>query len=166
MSMSTGSNYGVHLNVETYDDVSLLPHWFASTQHLYEADTPGVDVRPDSQDEFEVDEGDPPLTDLEALIAAANDNAGDWSDGMSGVADLDEMAKMWAVERYVGHWDGYAGVALPFDPPVRPNNYYLHSDESGLFSMLPWGTDQTWGTDVEFDEPAGGLLFKDRKSVV
>ncbi len=155
-----GVNYGVHLNVETYDDVS-LPRWFASTQHLYEADKPGVDVRPDSQDEFEVDEGDPPLTDLEALIAAANDEAGDWSEGMGGVADLDEMAHMWAIERYVGHWDGYAGVALPADPPFRPNNYYLHSDESGLFSMLPWGTDQTWEAEMEFDEPAGGLLFNE-----
>jgi hypothetical protein len=156
-----GVNYGVHLNVETYDDIS-LPHWFASTQHLYEADKPGVDIRPDSQGEFEVDEGDEEeRADLEALIAAANDEAGDWSEGMGGVADLDEMAHMWAVERYVGHWDGYAGAALPFDPPVRPNNYYLHSDESGLFSMLPWGTDQTWEAEMEFDEPAGGLLFND-----
>jgi len=156
-----GVNYGVHLNVETYDDIS-LPHWFASTQHLYEADTPGVDVRPDSQGEFEVDEGDEEeRADLEALIAAANDETGDWSEGMGAVADLDEMVHMWAVERYVGHWDGYAGAALPFDPPVRPNNYYLHSDEAGLFSMLPWGTDQTWELDMEFDEPAGGLLFNE-----
>lgn len=155
-----GVNYGVHLNVETYDDIS-LPHWFASTQHLYEADTPGVDVRPGSQNEFEVDEGDPPLTDLEALIAAANGGAGDWSEGVAGVADLSEMAHMWAVERYVGHWDGYAGVAMPADPPFRPNNYYLHSDESGLFNMLPWGTDQTWEAEMEFDQPAGGLLFND-----
>jgi CotH kinase protein len=156
-----GVDYGVHLNVETYDDIS-LPHWFSTTQHLYEADTPGVDVRPGSQNEFEVDEGDEEdRADLEALIAAANDEAGDWSEGMGGVADLDEMAHMWAVERYVGHWDGYAGVALPSDPPVRPNNYYLHSDESGLFGMLPWGTDQTWGLDMDFGEPAGGLLFNE-----
>ena len=25
--------------------------------------------------------------------------------------------------------------------------------------MMPWGTDQTWVVPVEFDEPAGGLLF-------
>jgi hypothetical protein len=25
--------------------------------------------------------------------------------------------------------------------------------------MLPWGTDQTWGDHLGFDEPAGGLLF-------
>ena len=64
---------------------------------------------------------------------------------------------MWAVERYVGHWDGYAGTAAPF----RPNNYYLHSLDDGVFAMLPWGTDQTSERvrEVEFDEPAGGLLF-------
>jgi CotH kinase protein len=151
-----GVNYGLHLDVETYDDVS-LPHWFGSTQHLYEADAPGVDVSGSAAD-FEVDEGDEEdRADLEALIVAAKSGVGDWSDGMAGLADLDEMTRMWAVERYAGHWDGYAGVQAPF----RPNNYFLHSDESGLFSMLPWGTDQTWELDVEFDEPAGGILFNE-----
>jgi CotH kinase protein len=152
-----GEPYGVYLNVETYDDV-MLPRLFPSTRHLYEADAAGVDVRPGEADTYEVDEGDDEdLGDLEALIAAADDTVGDWSDGMEAVADLDEMTRMWAVERYAGNWDGYAGTAAPF----RPNNYYLHSDEAGVFAMLPWGTDQTWEEDreVAFDEPAGGLLF-------
>ena len=43
------------------------------------------------------------------------------------------------MERYIGHWDGYT------DPGVaQPNNYYLQSEDSGLFRMIPWGTDQTW----------------------
>ncbi|HEY3434170.1 MAG TPA: CotH kinase family protein [Solirubrobacterales bacterium] len=150
-----GEPYGVYLNVETYDDV-MLPRFFPSTQHLYEADAPGVDVRPGEADTFEVDEGDDEdLSDLEALIAAAADTVGDWSDGMEAVADLDEMTQMWAIGRYAGHWDGYAGTAAPF----RPNNYYLHSLNDGIFAMLPWGTDQTWEVNMEFDEPAGGLLF-------
>lgn len=152
-----GEPYGVYLNVETYDDV-MLPRLFPSTQHLFEADAAGTDVRTGEADTFEVDEGsETDLSDLEALIAAANDTVGDWSDGMGAVADLTEMTRMWAVERYAAHWDGYAGTAAPF----RPNNYYLHSDEAGVFAMLPWGTDQTWEEDkeVEFDEPAGGLLF-------
>ncbi len=152
-----GEVIGVQADIETYDDVS-LPRMFDSTQHLYEADTPGVDVVPGGAGEFEVDEGDDEdLGDLEALIEEANDSAGDWSDGMASVADLEEMTRMWAVERYVGHWDGYAGVVAPF----RPNNYYLHSDDLGIFEMAPWGTDQTWGDDFEFDEPAGGLLFNE-----
>lgn len=150
-----GVPYGVYLNIETLDNVS-LPQLFPSTQHLYEADAPGTDVTPDDTEKFEVDEGDEEdISDLEALIAAANDTEGDWSDGMAAVADLPEMARMWAVERYTGHWDGYAGRAAPF----RPNNYYLHSLDSGVFQMMPWGTDQTWEVPLEFDEPAGGVLF-------
>jgi hypothetical protein len=152
-----GEVLGVYANIESMDE-HWLPEHFASTQHLYEADAPGTDVTPG--DVFEVDEGDEEdQSDLEALVAAANDEDGDWSDGMSAVADLNQMTREWAVERYVSHWDGYAGEADDF----RPNNYYLHSDDAGIFTMLPWGTDQTWGSGVidtwiEFDEDAGVLF--------
>ena len=56
-------------------------------------------------------------------------------------ADLAEMTRMWAVEKYIDHWDGYSGHAVP---GFRPNNYYLYSDPSGRFQMLPWGADQAW----------------------
>ncbi|HEX2096066.1 MAG TPA: CotH kinase family protein [Solirubrobacterales bacterium] len=151
-----GEKYGVMLNLETLDEIS-LPRWFPTTGHLYEADESQVDVKPGGAGDFEVDEGDEEdLSDLEALIAAANDESGDWSDGMEAVADLQQMAAHWAVERYVAHWDGYAGAAGTF----RPNNYYLHSDASGVFQMVPWGTDQTWESGaLEFKDPAGGLMF-------
>jgi CotH kinase protein len=150
-----GEFFGVYLNIETLDKVFLEAH-FPSTQHLYEADEPGVDVRTGEAGTFEVDRGDEEdLSDLEALIAAANDVVDDWSEGMAATADLTRMTRVWAVERYVSHWDGYAGVQAPF----RPNNYYLHSLSSGVFEMLPWGADQTWEIDMEFDEAAGGLLF-------
>lgn len=150
-----GEIYGVYLNIETLDSIS-LSRWFDSTGHLYEADTPGVDLAPGRAGDFEVDEGDDEeIGDLENLIAAASADEGDWSDGMAGVADLTQMTRMWAIERYVGHWDGYAGGA----GGLRPNNYYVHSDAAGLFSMLPWGADQTWGARLEFDEQAGGRLF-------
>lgn len=153
-----GTLYGTYLNLETYDD-TMLPRFFATTQHLYEADAAGVDVRTGEAGTFEVDEGDGPISDLEALIEAVNKDEGDWSDNVSPFADLEEMTRAWAVERYVAHWDGYAGT----DAPFRPNNYYLHSDEAGVFATMPWGTDQTWepSREVEFDEPAGGLMFNE-----
>ena len=40
----------------------------------------------------------------------------------------------------------------------RPNNYYLYSDSTGRFSMLPWGTDQTWNERLEFDGQDGRLF--------
>jgi CotH protein len=74
------------------------------------------------------------------------------------------MTRMWAVEKYIDHWDGYSGHA---EAGLRPNNYYLFSELSGRFQMLPWGTDQTWiptigvgtpGREVTFDGH-GGVLF-------
>lgn len=148
-----GEDYGLYLNVETLDDVA-LPRWFETTGHLYEG-AYGSDLTPGGAAAFEVDEGDEDdLKDLEALIAAANLEAGDWSDGMGGAADLSQMARMWAVERYTGHWDGYSGNVGAF----WPNNFYLHSDAAGEFTMLPWGTDQAWTNTLPF-EGDGGLLF-------
>lgn len=157
-----GGVYGLFLNLETLDEIS-LPQWFGedNTQHLYEADAPGTDVTPGSATAFEVDEGgdgEGDLGDLEALIEAVNDDEGDWTDNVSPFADLEQMTRAWAIERYVAHWDGYAGIAAPF----RPNNYYLHSDLAGVFQTMPWGTDQTWEIeDLEFDEPAGGVMFNE-----
>ena len=148
-----GHHYGLYLNLETYDDVS-LSRLFATTQHLYEAD-PVADVTPGGADDYEVDEGDEDdRSDLEALIAAANATEGDWSDGMAGVADLDEMTRMWAGEQYVGHWDGYSVRS----GERRPNNYYLHSDETGRFTMLPSGTDHTFERHDPLPAEGSGVL--------
>jgi CotH kinase protein len=148
-----GEDYGLYLNVETLDDVGLA-RWFGATAHLYEG-SHGSDVTPGGAGAFEIDEGDEEdRTDLEALIAAANEETGDWSDGMAGVADLSQMVRMWAGERYVGQWDGYSGI----EGVSWPNNFYLHSDPAGEFEMLPWGTDSAWSNRLPFEGDAG-LLF-------
>lgn len=156
-----GVLYGVYANVETYDDI-WLPRWFASTRHLLEGEYEwidgalvGADVLPERIGMFEVDEGDEEdLSDLEALVAAAgSEGPGSWWEAMAPVADLEQMARYWAVERYVGQWDGYAGRG------GVPNNYYLHSDDAGRFTMLPWGLDLSWTARLRFDEPGNGLLF-------
>ena len=56
---------------------------------------------------------------------------------------------MWLIEQYIGHWDGYA-------PTI--NNYYLHSDGEGRFTMLPWGLDQTF-SDARSIYAGRGHLF-------
>lgn len=158
-----GEDFAVYLNIETLDDVG-LERWFGEfddPQHLYEGEY-STDVKPGEAGKFEVDEGDEAdRSDLEALIAAVADEGAPFSERVVARADLSEMTRMWAVEKYVGQWDGYAGAGptlLPFNQ--LPNNYYLFSDATGKFQMLPWGTDQTWETAfrVPFDGEAG-LLF-------
>lgn len=161
-----GEEIGVYLNLENLDSVG-LPRIFGSfdaeTQHLYEGED-GHDVRPGEAAEFEVDEGsEEDISDLEKLIEAVNGaGEGTWSERVAPFADLAEMTKMWAVEKYIDHWDGYSGHA---EPNLKPNNYYLFSEPSGRFQMIPWGADQTWiptkgfpSREVTF-EGEGGVLF-------
>lgn len=153
-------DYGVYLNLENLDGV-MLSRWYESTQHLYEGEADelgGVDVLPGNAGRFSVDEGNKTdLSDLEALIAAVNGD-GDFSDQVQGVADLQEMTRTWAVEKYVGHWDSYSGRNESTGGTNQPNSYYLHSDQGGRFTMLPWGTDQTWARRLAFDGE-GGVMF-------
>jgi hypothetical protein len=130
-----GVDYGLHLNVETYDSV-MLKRWYASTQHLYEG-AYWQDIVDGQYQAMQIDEGD--LTqrdDLAALALVNNTKSGkEWFDEVQKYLDLNEFVKELAVERYIGHWDGYAWTIK--------NNYYAHSTAEGIFTILPWGTDQT-----------------------
>jgi spore coat protein CotH len=154
-----GEGYGVYLNIETLDDLAMEKRFGGPfeepPQHLYEGES-GHDVVPGEAPEFEVDEGEEAdRSDLEALIAAVNSEAGpDWLPQVTTVADLREMTRMWAVDKYAGFWDGYAGQ----EGASQPNNYYLYSDPLGVFQMFPWGTDETWERRLAFDGPAGVMF--------
>ncbi len=145
-----GAGYGLYLNLEHYDDVSLKRIFAgAKSRHLYEPADYFVDVEPGRARDFEIDEGDEEdVSDLEALIAAVDDPDSD----LSQVADLDEMTRMWAVEQFIGHWDGYSVSGRPWQV-----NYFLRSDKNGRFSMLPWGIDQAFW--VAFPLFSGGGLL-------
>ncbi len=145
-----GQPYGLYLVLENYDDVAMSRH-FATTQHVYEGQY-GNDVVPWAVSGFDMDEGEEGnLADLTLLANASYDAPdGQWSQAVSAYGDVDEWVRMWAVELFTGHWDGYA-------PTI--NNYYLHSDESGIFSMLPNGADQTFGGPLNYHE-GGGFLFQ------
>ncbi len=164
-----GEDFGLYANVETLDKVWLEKRFGPfqkPPQHLYEGEK-GHDVVSGEAGAFEVDEGDDTdISDLEALIEAVEAEEGPepWSTRIAPFVDLAEMTKMWAVEKYVDHWDGYSGHAVA---GLRPNNYYLYSNAAGQFQMLPWGADQTYiptigvgtpGREVLFDGE-GGVLF-------
>ncbi len=145
-----GEDYGLHSNIETYDDVS-LGKLLGETRHLYEGSYDagfGADLLPGHETAFEVDEGDETdRSDLTALIAAAGRSDGAFSDNVAAFADLAEMTRMWAVENYTGDMDTYS---VSIGHPLLPNNYYLHDGPDGVFRMLPSGTDQAfvWRTPI------------------
>lgn len=149
--------WGFYLTLETYDDVSLS--WnYPRTQHLYEA--LWTDRYPDittgrANIAFEVDEGSTTSrTDLQALENAINSYSMT-SPQVQSVLNVQGMVTTMAVEQYLNHWDGYSSLM-----PWAPNNYYLHSDDDGVFELLPWGTDQTFGGSTGDYANANGVLFK------
>lgn len=161
-----GEDVGLYADVENLDKIALEKRFGTfeePPQHLYEGES-GVDVLPGEAESYEIDEGeDGEYDDLEALIAAVDGTDPEsFSERVAAVADLEEMARMWAVEHYISHWDGYAGHR---EAGLRPNNYYLYSDAAGRFQMLPWGADQTWDLNLEIPhriidfDSEGGELF-------
>jgi hypothetical protein len=154
-----GESFGLHLNIETQDKIALekqLGPFLSPPQHLYEGEY-GADVTPARVERFEVDEGKKKEKgDLEALVAAVSSSSPSFSAAVGPLADLGEMTRMWATEKYIGHWDGYSGRATEY----QPNNFYLYSDANGRFQMLPSGTDETWAEHLGFED-TGGALFSD-----
>jgi hypothetical protein len=154
-----GEDYGVHLNIETLDRIALEKKFGSfdpDTQHLYESEYE-AEVLPGREWMFEIDEGNDDRGDLEALVDRVNsDGPSSWAEHVASVADLAEMTRMWAVEKYIGQWDGYAGTEASW----LPNNYYLYSNLGGVFQMLPWGNDESFQQKyhLAFDGPAG-LMF-------
>lgn len=155
-----GEDFGVYMNVENYDNVAMAKKFGSfdgDVQHVYEGEN-GADVKPELLAKFEVDEGPDEITDLEELAAAVNETGPEpWSTVVGPHADLVEMTRMWAAEKYSGQLDGYAG-----GPGAdHPNNYFLATGPDGLFRMLPWGQDETWKEDnhLPFDG-AAGLMFE------
>jgi hypothetical protein len=156
-----GESYGLHLDIESQDKVSLEKQFgpfLVPPQHLYEGEH-GADVTPAHWQELEVKEGEEEDEgDLEAFKDAVAATTPTFTPRVEKFADLREMTKDWLVEKFVGHWDSYAGN-------TSPNNYYLYSSAGGQFQILPSGTDQTWqeGNHLEFEAP-GGALFNECKA--
>ncbi len=157
-----GVDKGLYVNIETYDDIFLANRFTDTTLHLYEG--LGLnDLKAGNADgakstgHFLVKEGwgaDPNKNDLQALInVAGNFNAAAWWKQLASVSDRSELIRMWAVENFVGQWDGYSGPII--------NNYFLRSNIDGKFVMMPWGTDQTFGENRQTDYIAKPIFGDD-----
>lgn len=151
------SEFGLYANVETIDTV-FAARWFDSTAHILEGEY-GADVTPAAAAQLEVDEGsESDLTDLTALVSAAASDDASWWSATSAVADLESMTLMWALEHVAQNRDSYSVSR----GALFPNNYYLHSAASGVFTMIPSGTDQAWTSPlpVGLGEVGSGALFR------
>src|SRR5258707_2115380 len=78
--------------------------------------------------------------------------------GADQMLDMDQYLKVYAMEFFLKHWDGYAD---------NTNNTYVYNDVSAVaapgvgnvkFKMIPWGIDQTLQSDRPFKLGRDGLI--------
>lgn len=130
-----GEDWGVYLHVESVDDTFLARWWADPSGRLYEGSY-GDDFTLGEEYDFEYDEG-PELDDRSALTTVATILDGTPTDAQVELleqwVDMDQIMRELAVEAVLWHWDGY----------TTANNYRVYQNpDTGLFEMIPWGTDQ------------------------
>jgi hypothetical protein len=141
-----GANKGLYVNIEQPDQVFMSSRFRDITQHVYEGVAmkdlkPGSDDGAEQTGSFLVDYGwkvTPNKNDLKSVITAVNEtDPAKWYENLNTYFDRATLIKTLAVENFVGHWDGYSGPDI--------NNYYLRTSTTSKFTLIPWGTDQTFG---------------------
>lgn len=172
-----GVSKGLYVSIETVDDIFLASRYRDITQHLYEGIAlkdlkPGHDDGTELTGSYITKEGWKATSnklDLGKLISAANYSSGaKWWAKLGTVADRNELLSMFATENFLGHWDGYSG-------PLQ-NNHFLRSNQQNKFTMIPWGTDQTFGENrktsaplddffMSLDKPTSGHPWSNRDNM-
>jgi hypothetical protein len=78
--------------------------------------------------------------------------------GANQMLDLDQFIKIFAMEFFLKHWDGYAN---------NTNNCYIYNDVNAVaapgvnnvkFKMIPWGVDQIFQPNRHFKMGNRGLI--------
>lgn len=146
-----GRFFGLHLNVETID-TTMLARWGLVNKHLYKGGVPNFpDFSSGYESYFQIEDGSTTSTADLTNFMGINQKTGDaWWAEITQYADIQEIMTDFAVEAYVGHWDGY---------PFNHNNFYITFDGAGYAHMVPWGTDQTWGGGIDYFG-SGTVLFQ------
>jgi spore coat protein CotH len=128
-----GRYMGLYLNLETVDS-KMLSRWFNSTKHVYSGPQ-FCDLVPGNSCEV-ASVGDTDRADLITASQLSQLNGKAWWNKFSKLANVTEVLRLMATDVFLSNWDGYTDYSQ--------NNHFIHFDKKGRFSILPWGTDQTF----------------------
>jgi hypothetical protein len=147
-----GKLHGLMTHIETVDR-RFLARWFEDPTGTMFEGAYGSDFRVGESWNFELDEGEDDREAIEAIAAVIS--AGRATDAriaeLDTLFDLANLRTVMAVEALTLHWDGYS----------TSNNYRIYRDPlTGRFSMIPWGTDQTFVDYWMGPWDGAGELFK------
>ena len=130
-----GKALGLYVHVEEIKKPFLARHFKSSKGNLYEGTV--SDFTPDFRGTIEkkTNEDDDEWSDIDAVVAALQDQSDAGLEALAKTVDLDRFLSFWATEVLVGHWDGYTGDR---------NNYQFYREPDGPFVFIPWGVDDVF----------------------
>jgi spore coat protein CotH len=132
-----GKEWGLYLGVEAIEETFLNTNFTDGTGDLYYPDGTGSDLKWISED----------IDDYTGLNLKTNDNSDQSSmikmldainngGNLEEVLDVDEMLRYFAANTALVNLDHYQGD--------KKHNYYLY-EENGVFSILPWDYNMSFG---------------------
>ncbi|MED1795497.1 CotH kinase family protein [Brevibacillus nitrificans] len=133
-----GKEWGLYLGVEAIEETFLQQNFENARGDLYKPDGTGSDLKWISDDisdysgmNLKTNKDTKDQSELIEMLDAIN-NGGD----MEKYLDVDEMLRYFAVNTAVVNLDHYQGSLK--------HNYYLY-EENGVFSILPWDYNMSFG---------------------
>ena len=146
-----GASLGLYLNIESVDQV-FAKRWYKSTGHIY-AGPYNCDVVPNNTC-YEATIGNTDRSHLSQAGNVAYLDGVDWWYAINNVADMPRIIKLMATDIFMSNWDGYTDAVQ--------NNHFIHFDTDGVFTVIPWGLDQTFTADPSADLTwdASGPIFR------
>ncbi len=130
-----GRDCGLYVLKESFGPAFLRRHGADASGNLYDG---GLMQDLDAELHRESGEGEPDRDDLRAIVEARRD--GDFPrciERLEALVDMESLVTFMAVERLIGHWDGYTDSA---------NNYRVYVDPTRHRALLlPHGMDQILG---------------------
>lgn len=147
-----GELFGLYGVVETADEEFLERNFAGDDEgNLYEGGY-GADIERGRAPNFDQKEGDDETReDLIALIDALTSTSdANFMTTLETYFDVEALLNVWAVEVVTGNADGYVSLA---------NNFFIYrAPNADRWTMIPWGTDQSFiGDRVPTDEAYGAL---------
>ncbi len=142
-----GVSYGVYANVEEVDDAFLERRYEDAAGDLWEA-ADEADLTPGGVDNFQLVSGEGDTDALDYARYQVQTGEGAFYDVADGVLDMSQFLDFWAWQIATGNEDGY---------PYELDDYSIYADpaKGGRYVWQPWGLDETWNTEAEWDDYTG-----------
>lgn len=134
-----GENYGLMLGVEAIDETFIAQNYNTAKGYLYKPDGTGSDLVyiSDSLEDYtgiEVQMNEDSTDDSELISMIKTINQGE---GYEEYLNMVQMLRYFAMNTALVSLDSYQGQ--------MKHNYYLYEDEDGVFSILPWDYNMSFG---------------------